>query len=109
MIALGVLIGSMVLVGFAGWQILRRLPEDRRTRALLNREELTRALGYVSATARTDLIGKEGITITDLRPAGAVAIGTERIDVVSDGPWIASGTAVRIVRAEGYRHIVVPV
>lgn len=109
MTAVNILIGSMLIIGFVGWQLLRRLPEDRRARQLLHREELTRELGYVSAQSRDDLIGKEGMAITDLRPAGTARIGEERLDVVSEGPWIAAGTTVRIIRAEGYRHVVEPI
>jgi membrane-bound serine protease (ClpP class) len=109
LIALNVLGGSMLIVGFAGWQLVRRLPEDRRGRNLLHREELSRDLGYISAIRRDELVGREGVTVTDLRPAGTIKIGEERIDVVSDGPWVPAGTLVRVVRAEGYRHVVEPV
>src|SRR5690606_31264435 len=106
MVALNVLGGSLLLVGFGGWQLIRRLPEDRRIRNLLHREELSRELGYVSANRRDELIGLEGVTITDLRPAGTAEFGAERVDVVSLGSWVAAGTPVRVVRAEGYRHVV---
>jgi membrane-bound serine protease (ClpP class) len=108
-IAVNVLAGSMLLVGFASWQLVRRLPADRRGRNLLHREELTRELGYVSAKRRDELLGQEGVTVTDLRPAGVVLVSAERIDAVSEGPWVAAGTPVRIVRSEGYRHVVVPI
>ena len=32
--------------------------------------------------------------------------GDERIDVVSESEWITEGTQVRVISAEGYRHIV---
>ncbi|MEX2571876.1 MAG: NfeD family protein [Gemmatimonadota bacterium] len=109
LIALNVLGASLLLVAFAAWQLIRRLPEDRRGRNLLHREVLTRELGYTSAKRRDELVGLEGVTLTDLRPAGTARVGAEKIDVVSDGPWVASGTPVRILRSEGYRHVVEPV
>jgi membrane-bound ClpP family serine protease len=36
-------------------------------------------------------------------------VGDERLDVVSESEWIPSGTTVRVVSAEGYRHVVRPV
>ncbi len=108
LIALQILAGAMVIVGFAGWQLIKRLPADRRAKQLLHNEELSRELGYVSARRRDDLIGLEGVTLTDLRPAGTARIENEKIDVVSDGPWVPAGTPVRVVRAEGYRHVVIP-
>ncbi len=109
LIALWILGFSAVIVGFAGWQLIRRLPEDRRAQNLLQKAELTHELGYSSAERRADLVGREGIAVTDLRPAGTIAVDGERIDAVSEGPWVQRGTQVRIVRAEGYRHVVTPV
>jgi membrane-bound serine protease (ClpP class) len=109
LIALNVLGASVVIVGFAGWQLVKRLPEDRRGRNLLHRESMTRELGYIAAKRREELVGTEGVTITDLRPAGTAKFGVERIDVISDGPWVSAGTPVRVVRAEGYRHVVEPI
>jgi membrane-bound serine protease (ClpP class) len=91
LIALWILGFSAVIVGFAGWQLIRRLPEDRRAQNLLQKAELTRELGYESAARRADLIGREGVAVTDLRPAGTVSIDGERIDAVSEGPWVSQG------------------
>ncbi|MQA89033.1 MAG: nodulation protein NfeD [Gemmatimonas sp.] len=109
LIAMNVLGASVFIVGFAGWQLIRHLPEDRRARNLLHQGRMTRELGYAAAPPREELVGLEGVTVTDLRPAGAAKIGVERIDVVSDGPWVAAGTPIRVVRAEGYRHVVEPI
>jgi membrane-bound serine protease (ClpP class) len=108
LIALWILGFSAALVVFTGWQLIRRLPEDRRGKNLLHLGKLTRELGYSSATRREDLVGLDAITVTDLRPAGTISVGSERIDAVSEGPWVPAGTPVRIVRAEGYRHVVAP-
>lgn len=109
MTAINILLGSILLVGFAAWQLIKRLPEDRRGRNLILQGGLDRELGFESARRRDELVGTEGVTTTDLRPSGTARFGPERIDVVSDGPWISAGTAVRVVRAEGYRHVVEPV
>ncbi len=106
MTAINILLGALVLIGFSAWQLIKRLPEDRRGRNLILQGGLDRELGYESSRRRNELVGLEGVTTTDLRPAGTARVGDERIDVVSVGPWIAAGTAVRIVRSEGYRHVV---
>ena len=49
-----------------------------------------------------DIIGAD----TDLRPAGVAEVAGERIDVVSEGDFVQAGTAITVVRAEGYRHVV---
>ena len=48
------------------------------------------------------------MAITDLRPSGVGLFDDERIDIVSESEWISQGTPVRIVAAEGYRHVVRP-
>lgn len=108
LVAMYVLGFAFIIVAFAGWQLLRWLPQDRRAQGILHRTSMTRDLGYTSSARRDDLIGLRGVAVTDLRPAGTARIGDERVDVVSAGPWIQAGTTVRVVSAEGYRHVVEP-
>jgi membrane-bound serine protease (ClpP class) len=61
--------------------------------------------GYVSAPA-TELVGRDGVALTDLRPAGTARFGNERVDVVTEGEYVAQGSPVRVIRSEGYRHVV---
>ncbi len=63
-------------------------------------------LGYVSNQNRTELIGKIGICLTDLRPSGTVVIDEERIDVVTEGSFISKGSQVKIIKVEGSRIVV---
>ena len=58
---------------------------------------------------RVDLVGQEGVALTDLRPAGTARIGAERVDVVTEGEYVSQGAPIRVVRSEGYRHVVMPV
>ena len=109
MVALQILGTSVLIVGFVGWQLLKRLPDDRRAHRLFHQEALTRALGYTSSTSRTELIGVEGVALTDLRPSGTARFGDEAMDVVSTGAFVKAGTPVRITQAEGYRHVVEPI
>lgn len=104
--ALGLVSLSLILVGVAAWALLRHLPSSRRLAGVFLRESTSRETGYLSAPDRMDLIGKTGRAVTDLRPAGTAVIDEERVDVVTEGPWIEQGTEVRVVSAEGYRHVV---
>ena len=76
---------------------------------LFLRHGLPQADGYISALPRGDLVGQEGVALTDLRPAGTARIGAERVDVVTEGEYVSQGAPVRVVRSEGYRHVVMPV
>ena len=62
--------------------------------------------GYVSNANRLDLIGREGVTKTPLRPAGTVIVDDERIDAVSEGGFIKANEKVKIVKVEGSRIVV---
>nr|WP_233505323.1 nodulation protein NfeD [Sporosarcina sp. BI001-red] len=77
---------------------------------LLNRMILMDATdtesGYVSNVNRVDWLGKTAVTLTPLRPSGAIVMDGERIDVVSEGNYIDKGKHVKIVKVEGSRTVV---
>ncbi len=50
--------------------------------------------------------GREGVAVTDLRPAGIVLIDGRKVDVVTAGDLIARGRRVRVARVEGNRIVV---
>ncbi len=52
------------------------------------------------------LVGKEGTTISKLRPAGLAEIDGERVDVVADGEFLAEGVTIRVAEVEGNRVVV---
>ena len=103
-----VLTSSMLLLIGSAWALIRTLPSSSRLAesGIFLLAKTASAIGYESAEVRSDLVGKHGTAITDLRPAGTALIGDERIDVVSESEWISAGTPVKVLSAEGYRHIV---
>ena len=103
-----VLLAAMALVTMTAWSLLRSLPGNWRLRrsGVILGESTDRNEGYTSAEVRSELVGEVGVAITDLRPAGVGLFGDERVDVVSESEWIEEGTPIRILSAEGYRHIV---
>ena len=100
---------SLVITLAVAYAWLRHLPNSGRFSGLFLRQGLPQAEGYISAPARIDLVGQEGVALTDLRPAGTARIGAERVDVVTEGDYVSQGSPVKVVRSEGYRHVVVPV
>ena len=65
--------------------------------------------GYRSTSENVDLVGREGITLTVLRPAGSADFAGEKLDVVAEGTFIQSQTRVKVVRVEGRRIVVRPI
>ncbi len=53
-----------------------------------------------------DLVGKEGTTITPLRPAGIASIDDRRVDVQTYGNFIEANQKVTVVAVENLRIIV---
>ena len=104
--ALAVLSASLVITAAVAYAWLRHLPNSGRFAGLFLRGGMDRADGYISAPPRDDLVGRDGVALTDLRPAGTARIGNERVDVVTEGEYVAQGSAVRVIRSEGYRHVV---
>jgi len=104
--AMAVLGASVVITMAITVAWIRHLPTSRRFRGLIHSEAANAAEGYLSALTRGDLLGKTGVAMTDLRPAGVATVNGERVDVVTEGEYIDSGAGVEIIRTEGYRHVV---
>jgi membrane-bound serine protease (ClpP class) len=104
--ALGIIAVSILVVGVLAYAAFRHLPFSRAMSGVLLDRAATQEAGYLSAPDRADLEGRAGEALTDLRPSGTVSIDGERIDVVTEGPWVEKGETVVVLRAESYRHVV---
>jgi membrane-bound serine protease (ClpP class) len=60
----------------------------------------------VDPDVKPDLLGREGITLTKLRPAGKARFGDERLFVVTEGGFVDAETRVRVVDVQGNRIVV---
>jgi membrane-bound serine protease (ClpP class) len=101
------MIGAFVL----SFMMLRSLPKMASFNRLVLETETRASEGYVSSSRDGDdeMVGKEGVTVSELRPAGIALIEERRTDVVTDGEFVAVGQAVRVVEARGNRVVVRPV
>ncbi|MEE2658292.1 MAG: NfeD family protein [Candidatus Latescibacterota bacterium] len=93
-------IGSVVL--------LKALPKFSAFQSLILGTSTSAQEGYVSAPTEQDseLVGMEGLTLTELRPVGVGNFAGKRIDIVAEGEFIAEHTTVRIISARGHRVVV---
>ena len=97
-----------ILIAIAGAvTLLRWLPHLPFGRQLVLATDMEAELGYVSAPD-SDLrwLGRTGTARSPLRPAGIAEIDGARIDVVSDGAFIAPGTPITVTRVDGNRIVV---
>jgi membrane-bound serine protease (ClpP class) len=107
----GVIATSLLAVVVVAWALLRRMPRSQRLaeRGIFLTRQTSRESGYTTQEQRPELVGVEGVALTDLRPTGVGKFGEEHVDVVSDSGWVSQGTPIKILSSEGYRHVVRPV
>jgi len=55
---------------------------------------------------KPELIGKEGVALSNLRPSGMAMIDGKRVDVVTEGGIIEKGKKIKVVAVEGLCVIV---
>jgi membrane-bound serine protease (ClpP class) len=97
----------LVVVVAATATLFKYFPETRLGQRVILGSETAAAAGYVSQAERpVELVGKHGVAVGTLRPAGIAEIDGLRVDVVSVGEFIKPGTAVEVVRVDGNRVVV---
>jgi membrane-bound serine protease (ClpP class) len=104
--ALAVLGASLFITAAVIYAWLRHLPNSGRFSGLLLKGAGYRDAGFTTAPSRPELVGRDGTALTDLRPSGTARIGEERLDVVTEGEYVAQGSRVQVVRSDGFRHVV---
>ncbi len=97
---------AIVLTVIAFTMTVRAVPQNAWTQRLA----LAAAQGpeYVASGDYRELRGRLGTAVSYLRPAGIASIDGRRVDVLTEGEFIAQGTPVRVVRVEGARVFVEP-
>jgi len=68
----------------------------------------TKEVGYVASIGNKKVIGKKGITVTPLRPAGIAEIEGKRVDVVSEGGFIDKEEKIKVIDVRGSKVLVQP-
>ncbi|MCC3372794.1 nodulation protein NfeD [Cohnella sp. REN36] len=97
------LLVALVLVAIVAYIFRRKGVWNR----FILKESLTAEQGYVPhADARERWIGREGIALSPLRPAGIAEVDGKRIDVVTAGGFVDRGRAVRVTAVDGTRILV---
>lgn len=71
------------------------------------REQQRSELGYKTSKDHGNLLGKEGIALTPLRPAGIAVIEGRTVDVVSEGMFIERDRLIQVLEVQGGKVVVV--
>jgi len=105
----GLLLVSLLLISLLGlFAVSFRLPQ---TRFIWERFALktcqTQKEGYVTPNRSYEVfLDKQGIALCQLHPAGTADFDGERLDVVTEGAFVLSGSRIKVIAVEGTRVIV---
>lgn len=105
--ALGMTLVVLAIVAIAISLALRSANKGRLSKSpiILNDEETTDK-GYRATSDMDVFIGKQGVTTTVLRPAGMAEFDGVKLNVVSDGEYIAQDVPVMVDHVEGVSVVV---
>jgi len=89
------------LISFVGgllviWLALTSIKKSRNTFILQSDQE-----GYEGSEKTPEYIGKEGVAVTDLSPAGFALIDGKRVQVVGQDRYIEKGESIAVIDRRG--------
>ena len=92
-----------VVVGMVGGTLcwLKFFPESRLAKLFISQS----TVGDIG-TDKPELLNQTGSAFTPLRPSGTAVINGNRVDVVTEGPFVERGAPVKVVAVEGMRIVV---
>lgn len=91
-----------IMLGITLWLFAK----GKIIKPLILTEEQTKSRGYISSSDLEYLLGKEGIALTDLRPAGIGNFDGISFDVISEGQYISKDEPIIISQVKGSKLIV---
>lgn len=96
------LVGALLLI----FILAKFLPKTIIFNRLVLSEAEKTNKGFVSADKISKIIGRKGVALTMLRPAGIAEIEGKRIDVVTEGGYIEKGEKIIVISSEGIKVVV---
>lgn len=102
-VGVGFVAVDMVLIPFLVLAGIKLLASSRATL----RDSLSNKEGAVSQPQEwLEAAGREGVTLTQLHPAGSALVAGKKYDVVSRGEYIEKGSPIVVVTIDGNRIVV---
>lgn len=96
-VSVSIILTSMLLFAFITY-----FPGSKMFKRVTLSATISSRNGYIgSRQENIKYVGRTGVAITDLNPAGRIEIDGERIQVVSTGEFIAKGSKVKVTSDEG--------
>ena len=96
----------IAILGFALTIVLNSVTKGRLSKTLVNHASQKKEAGYIGTEDLDYFLGHKGTASTVLRPAGTGDFGGIKLDVVSQGEFIAKDKAIEIIKVEGRKIVV---
>lgn len=105
--ALMFLVASFAVTVALFLALLKFLPQARWMGGIVLESRQDHAVGYHADSHEGEpLLGKVGVSLTDLRPAGIIELEGRRLDVITPGNYIERGAMVKVIEIKGNRVVV---
>lgn len=104
--ALILIIIILAVLGVALSLVLHSATKGRLSKTLILSDSLKKESGFIGTEDLEYFLGKEGVAITVLRPAGTADFDGVKLDVVSESEFIQKDSKIRIIKVEGRRIVV---
>jgi membrane-bound ClpP family serine protease len=107
MAGLAVLLIAMALLALAVAVAIRSTNRGKMSKSpLILHSSSSKEEGYSASKDKSYLVGKEGTSLTVLRPSGTAYIDGERVNVITKGEFIPKDTKIKVKQADGARLLV---
>lgn len=104
--ALIMIVILLVILGVVLTVVLHSAAKGKLSKTLVLKDSLNKEAGYIGTEDLEYFIGREGVTLTVLRPAGTAEFDGIKLDVVSDGEYVPKNSKVKIIQVTGRRIVV---
>ena len=100
-ISIAVLISSVLV-----FILLKIGVKSKHLEKIILNNKLNEDSGFLASDIREDLLFKEGVSVSELRPSGIILIDDKHIDVLSLDGLIEKNVVVRVEKIEGFKVFV---
>ena len=92
---------AIIIATIASFYLVKMGFKSKLFRSIILTNKLDEEKGYSSGPNMTHLIDMDGVSLSELRPAGFIEIDGEKLDALSEGEFISKNSLVKVVRVEG--------
>lgn len=98
---------GVIIGGVASFLFLKVFKKREMWTKITLKESLSTEAGFNSLSEEySNLIGGEGVALTDFRPVGTIKINNKTYSAVTNGQWITKGSHVHIVQVDGTKILI---